>query len=143
MGNELIEVAVELTNDKLQFKGTARSNPVIICDYTPPLGDGQGYTGLELFLVSLADCSGSTIVSLLRKMKRDVSGFRVNAGGVRREQHPTSFTRIDLEFILYSRDAAATDMQKAIQLVEEKYCPVWAMIKNNVEVVTQFKIIAS
>jgi uncharacterized OsmC-like protein len=33
--------------------------------------------------------------------------------------------------------------QKAIQLSEETYCPVWAMVKNNVEIETDYKIIAS
>ena len=143
MGNEFVAVSAELINDKVQFQGKARTNQPIICDYAPPLGDGLGYTGLELFLVSLADCSGSTVVSLLRKMRKDVSGFRVNAQGVRREEHPTYFEKITLEFILDSRDAAEADLQKAIRLSEEKFCPVWAMIKNNVEVATRFKIVAS
>lgn len=143
MANEFIEASAELTNDKLQFQGRARANPPIVCDAIPPLGDDRGYTGLELFLVSLADCSGSTVVSLLRKMKKDVSGFRVNARGVQREEHPAYFQKIVLEFVLHSRDAAEADLEKAIRLTEEKYCPVWAMIKNTVEVVTEFKIIVS
>jgi putative redox protein len=26
---------------------------------------------------------------------------------------------------------------------EETYCPVWAMLKNNVEIITEFRIVAS
>jgi putative redox protein len=33
-------------------------------------------------------------------------------------------------------------MQKAIQMSEETYCPVWAMLKGGVEIVPEFKIIA-
>lgn len=44
---EQLEATVNLTNQKVQFTGVSRSNPAIICDYNPPLGDGQGYTGLE------------------------------------------------------------------------------------------------
>jgi putative redox protein len=140
---EQLEVTLNLTNQKLQFTGVARSNPAIICDYFPPLGDGQGYTGLELLLMSLATCSGSTIVPLLRKMRKTISGFTVHAKGIRRDQHPTSFEKIFLKFTVHSQDVADADIQKAIRLSEETYCPVWAMLKNNVEVITEYSILAN
>jgi len=53
-----LEVTVNLTNQKGQFIGVSRSNPSITFDYDPPLGDGQGYTGLEMLLMSLAGDTG-------------------------------------------------------------------------------------
>ena len=141
--SEQLEVTVNLTNQKVQFTGISRSNPPITFDYDPPLGDGQGYTGLEMLLMSLAACSGTSIVALLRNMKKNVSGFRVNGKGIRRSEHPTSFQKIFLEYSLNSKDAENKDIEKAIQLSEEKYCPVWDMVKNNVEVITEYKIMAS
>ena len=91
--------------------------------------------------MSLTVCSASTIVYLLRKMRKAVTGFEVHAKGIRREQHPTSFQRISLEFTLHSPDAEDVDMQNAIQLAENTYCPVWAMLKGNVEVATQYCIV--
>jgi len=76
-------------------------------------------------------------------MKKNVSGFRVNGKGIRRSEHPTSFQKIFLEYTLNSKDAEDKDIEKAIQLSEEKYCPVWDMVKNNVEVITEYKIMAS
>jgi putative redox protein len=140
---EQLEVTVNLTNQKVQFTGISRSNSPITFDYGPPLGDGQGYTGLEMLLMSFAACSGTSIVALLRNMKKNISGFKVNGKGIRRTEHPTSFQKIFLEYTLNSKDAEDKDIEKAIQLSEEKYCPVWAMVKNNVEVVTEYKIIDS
>ncbi len=88
MANEELKVAVKPINKKLQFSGTAGSNPPVLIDYTPPLGDGQGYTSLELLLISLASCCGSTVSSLLRRMKKDITGLSIEARGVRREHHP-------------------------------------------------------
>ena len=139
---EQLEVTVNLTDDKVQFTGKTRSNPEIICDYFPPLGEGQGYTGLELLLMSLAACSATSIVALLRNMKKTVKGFKVNARGIRRETHPTCFEKIFIEFILTSGDAGEPAVQRAIRLSEESYCPVWAMVKNNVEISTEYKILA-
>jgi putative redox protein len=127
---------------KVQCSGVARSNPAITFDYRPPLGEGQGYTPLELLLMSLAVCSVTTVVYLLRKMRKNISAFKVNAKGTRRDDHPTALTKIYLEFILSSEDTEDADVQKAIRLSEETYCPVWAMLKNNVEVITEYKIVA-
>ncbi|HEY6011098.1 MAG TPA: OsmC family protein [Nitrospirota bacterium] len=145
MTEQLEEVTVHLTNQKVQFIGVSKANPdrPIAFDYKPPLGDGQGYNGLELLLMSLGGCSATAIAYLLRKMGKDVSGLNVNAKGVRRTQPPIKFEKIFLEFIVTSRDAGDGDLQKAIQLAEESVCPVWQMVKNNVEVVAQHKIVAS
>jgi putative redox protein len=137
---EQLEVTVHLTNQKVQFTGVSRSNPAVTFDYDPPLGDGQGYTGLEMLLMSLAACSGTTVISLLRNMGKNISGFKVNAKGIRRDQHPTSLQKIFLEFILNSKDTGETEIRKAIQLSAETYCPVWAMLKNNVEIIWESTI---
>jgi putative redox protein len=144
MSEQLEEVTVHLSNEKVQFIGLSKSNPdlPIPFDYKPPIGDGKGYNGLELLLMSLSGCSATAIVYLLRKMGKTVSGLEVNAKGVRREQPPVKFEKIFLEFTVNSKDTKDADIRKAIQLAEQSVCPVWQMIKNNVEVVPGYKIIA-
>jgi putative redox protein len=139
MAQEL-NVTVDLANQKVRFTGAARANPPVTFDYDPPLGDGQGYTGLEGLLMSLAACSATSVVALLRKMGKSVGGFRVEAGGTRRTTHPTSLETIHLHFIVTSGDAGDEDVKKAIRLSEESICPVWAMLKGNVEIRTGFEI---
>jgi putative redox protein len=138
-----LEVTVKSTNQKLGYTGMLRSLPPIAMDYIPPLGDGQGYMPLELLLMSLGTCSGATVGHLLKIMGKSVTGIKVNVKGTRRDQHPLSFQKILLEFLVHSADVKDVDMQKAIKLAEESICPVWAMVKGNVEVVTDYKILAS
>lgn len=142
MGEQL-ELTVNLTNQKVQFTGVSRSNPAVIFDYSPPLGDGQGYTGLEMLLMSFAACSGTSVVALLRQMGKKVSEFKVMARGIRRDEHPTSFEKISVLFVLTSENTEDADIRKAIQLSREKICPVWDMLKGNVEIITKHRIIAS
>lgn len=138
------EVTVRLINQKVQFTGLSNANldKPITFDYKPPLGDGLGYNGLELLLMSFSGCSATAIVYLLRKMGKTVSGLEVNVKGIRREHPPIKFEKIFIEFILNSKDIKDSNIQKAIQLAEQSVCPVWQMIKNNVEVVSKYKIIA-
>ena len=137
-----LEVTVRSTNERLGYVGGLRSLHPIDIDYVPPLGDGRGYTPLEMLLMSLAACSGGTIGLLLRKMGKTVSDIAVKAQGNRREQHPTSFRDIRLEFTVTSGDVRDADMQKVIKLAEESVCPVWAMVKGNAEITTAYRIVA-
>ncbi len=136
-----LSVAVELLNEKVQFSGRAGDNHPVKVDYYPPLGDGQGYTSLELLLISLATCVGTGVLTLLRKMRKDIQTFGIKASGVRRETHPTSFETITLEIDLRSRDVTGDDLDKVLKLAEESICPVWAMIKGNVQVEKKYNIV--
>lgn len=134
------EVKAALVDDQLRFSSSVRENEPVFTDSVPPLGSGRGYLPTELFLISLMTCSGSTIVSLLRKKRKTVVSFAVSARGHKREEYPAIFERVDLRFELVSPDATDADMKRCIELTEEQYCPVWAMVKGNVEVVCSFVI---
>ncbi|MBN1858130.1 OsmC family protein [Candidatus Bipolaricaulota bacterium] len=138
-------VTVRLTNQKVRFTGVSNANPdmPITFDYRPPLGDGMGYNGLELLLMSLAGCSATAIVFVLRRMGKTVSGLEVNAKGIRRDRPPITFEKIFIDVILRSQDTTDADIQKAIQLAEQSVCPVWQMVKNNVDIVPQYTIMSS
>jgi len=138
-----LEVTVQSTNQKLGYTAALRALPPVAIDYVPPLGDGQGYTPLEMLLMSLGACSGGTIGLLLRKMGKTVAGIKVDVTGTRREQHPTSFQKIHMAFTVTSADTKEADVQKSLKLAEESVCPVWAMVKGNAEITSEYKIIAS
>jgi putative redox protein len=129
-----LKTSISLINDKLHFSGTVGDNIPVSIDYTPPLGDNLGYTSLELLLLSLSSCMGSSILTFLRRMKKTISGFRIHARGIRKEEHPTGFKTIFIEIALESPDVAQDDLDKVIKLSEDTYCPVWAMLKGNVSI---------
>jgi len=136
---ELI-ASITLINDKLHFNSTVDENAPISIDYTPPLGDNDGYTSLELFLLSLSSCVGSSVLTFLRKMRKTITGCEIQSRGLRREEHPTCFKSILLTINLKSTDTTEEDLNKVIKLSEDTYCPVWAMIKGNVDVEIQYNI---
>jgi putative redox protein len=137
-----LTASIQLINEKLHFCGNVLGNEPISIDYTPPLGDNLGYTSLELLLLSLSSCIGSSVLVFLRKMKKNITGFEINAKGIRKEEHPTGFKTIYLEITLNSKDTTKEDLDKVIKLSEETYCPVWSMIKGNVTIEVKHRIIA-
>ncbi|HBA04895.1 MAG TPA: osmotically inducible protein OsmC [Clostridium sp.] len=136
MSNNLT-VTADLINDKVKFSGVSRYNKEIIIDSV----DGDGYTPLELFLMSLATCSGMTLALLLRKMNKTVSELKVVASGERRTTYPTYFKSIHLIFEIASKDVQTDEIERTIKLMEESLCPVWNMVKGNVDISYEYKII--
>jgi len=139
MPNELS--AKVILQEKVSFTGHVRSEPAIVIDYLPPLGDGAGLMPLELLLLSLAGCSGQTMIGILHMMEQPVQGLEVKACGQRRDEHPTIFTSIGLEFVVHGADIDPALVARAMALAEERYGPVWAMLKAGTKITSSFRII--
>jgi len=135
-----LNTSIRLINNKLNFEGIVEGNQPVSIDYTPPLGDNLGYTSLELMLLSMSSCVGSAILTFLRKMHKNISGFEIHSKGIRNTEHPTCFKTIYLEIELVSDNVSDDDLNKVLQLAEETYCPVWAMLKGNVEMDVKYRV---
>jgi putative redox protein len=135
-----LNATVKLMNDKLKFEGRVQNNEPVAIDYVAPLGDDNGYASLELLLLSLSSCIGSAVLTFLRKMRKTISACEITSVGFRKEDHPTAFKIIKLDINLSSPDVTSEDMLKVIKLSEDTYCPVWSMLKGNVEVDVKFRI---
>ncbi len=135
-----LNTSINLVNNKLHFEGKVEGNVPLSIDYPPPLGDNLGYTSLELLLLSLSSCLGSAVLIFLRRMGKTISAFEINSKGIRKEEHPTGFKSIILELNLTSTDTSVDDLHKVVMLSEETYCPVWAMLKGNVQIELKYNI---
>lgn len=129
-----VNASINLINDRLHFKGLVEGNEPVSIDYIPPLGDNLGYTSLELLLLSLSSCLGSAMLTFLRRMNKTINGFEINSKGIRKEEHPTGFKTIQMQINIKSSDVTEDDLNKVIKLSEDTYCPVWSMLKGNVEI---------
>ena len=98
-------------------------------------------TPMELLLVALGSCSGVDVVSILKKKRQDVSAYRVEVRGERRDEHPRSYKRMAVHHIVTGRNISEQSVAQAIQLSEEKYCSVAATLRPTAEIVSSFEII--
>lgn len=148
MGNDInksreLEVSLQLVNDKLHFMAYTDFEKPVSIDYVPPFGDNLGYTSLELLLMSLASCYGSTLQLLFKKMNKTITNMEIKTNGQRKETHPTCFFLITIDFTFKSNNLESADVEKAIKIAEDSLCPVYAMIKGNVEVKTNYTILSN
>lgn len=136
-----IEINLKLTNEKVKFEGVSSTNPgkIIAFDYLPPIGEGEGFLGLELLTMSFAGCVSTAIVVILRKMGKNISNYKMRIIGHKKEK-PLSLERICFAITVETDNAKDEDLEKAI-FQAEQISPVWLALKNNVEVEYQYEII--
>jgi putative redox protein len=96
---------------------------------------------MELLLLALGSCTGVDIISILRKKRQNVSDYKIEVRGQRRDEHPRSYERIEVHHIVTGRSISKRSLEQAIKLSEEKYCSVAATFRPTAEIVSSFEII--
>lgn len=137
------EVRAEIVfREGMRFDGVSgRSGATVAVDFAPegqPLG---GFAPLELLLASLAGCSGQVVVGLLKRMGQEVAGLTVRARGAKKEVHPTVLTDIELEFEFRGGRLDGPSVEKALALSEDRFCPVWAMLKAAAPIRASYRLL--
>jgi uncharacterized OsmC-like protein/predicted GNAT family N-acyltransferase len=91
-------------------------------------GEAIGPAPMELLLSALVTCAGSTIDSVLEKMRFEVAGLNVVADADRSDRVPRVYTKIDLDFQIAS-EAPEDRLLHAIE-VTERTCSVSVMLAD-------------
>ena len=103
MGSE-INAKVSLING-MEFSGSSDSGHAVKMDAADEFGGKNiGFRPMELILVGLGGCTGMDVISMLRKMKQDISDFEINLKGKRAEDHPKVYKEIEIEFVAKGRN---------------------------------------
>ena len=113
----------------------------VLMDYPLQSVDSPaGPTPLTMLLASLAACSLNSVMAVLKKMQQHVTGIGVEARATRSTEHPTVLTEISLEFTVKGDGVDPAAVGRALQLSEERLCPVWNMLKTGTRIGAGFKI---
>ena len=127
----------------MRFDGrSGRAGKPVAIDFTQEGEAIDGYSPLELLLTSLAGCSSQVVVGLLKRMGQEVQDLTVRARGEKREIHPTVLTSVELDFEFRGGRVDGASVEKAFALSEERFCPVWVMLKASVPITAKYRLIA-
>ena len=111
----------------------------LLMDYPlEPDQSASGPTPLTVLLESLAACSLNSLMMVLKKMHQPVAGLEVEVRALRRTEHPTVLTGISLEFAVRGDGVEDAAVTRAIQMSEERLCPVWNMLKTGTPIKAGF-----
>jgi putative redox protein len=95
---------------------------------------------MELLLLALGACTASDIVIILEKKRQNLESLEVICSGERAAEPPTVWTRVEMLYRLRGQlDDAA--VKHAIQLSEDKYCSVAAMLRKTAALSWRYEIL--
>jgi len=98
-------------------------------------------TPMELLLIALGSCTGVDVISILEKKRQQVTRYRIEVSGDRREDFPRSYTRLEVKHVISGRDLSAAAIASAIELSDKKYCSVAATLRGRAEIVSSYQIV--
>src|SRR5712691_10033650 len=98
-------------------------------------------TPMELLLIALGSCTGVDVISILKKKRQHVTGYRIEVSGERRQDFPRSYTRLEVKHIVRGRGVSEPALASAIELSDKKYCSVAATLRGSAEIVTSYEIV--
>jgi putative redox protein len=96
---------------------------------------------VEMLLIALGSCTGVDVVGILEKKRIEVSEYRIELSGTRREEHPRAFTRIEVKHVIKGKNISEKAVAQAVELSDQKYCSVAATFRPTVEIVSSYEII--
>lgn len=137
----MVEARLKLL-DGMAFEATPPSGQRLILDSAPADGgQDKGPRPLELLLVGLGGCTGMDVISILRKKRQQVTGYEVIVRAERATEHPMVYTSIRLEHVVRGKDISPEAVARSIELSEEKYCSVMAMLRQSTKIETSYRVI--
>ncbi len=124
-----MEVNLRLDRN-MRIIATNKLGMEVIFDTDPKVGgENTAPKPMEVFLMAFGACTFMDVISIVRKKRKTVTAMNVKVEGHRATEHPMVFVKAHLVYELVSPDATEEDLNRAIELSQEKYCSASAMFK--------------
>ena len=93
-----------------------------------------GCSPTESLLLSVAGCMGIDMVSFLKKMKCEITAYKMDIIGERNPVPPQYYTSIEMVINVTGKELTPKKLERAISLSQEKYCSVYHSLRKDMKV---------
>lgn len=118
--------------DGEQFIAVGPSGHGLVIDADRNRNSGPG--PMELVLLALGACTGSDIISILRKKRQEVTALEVQVEGERAAEPPAVWTGLAVHYRVVGRGIDPRAVEHAIELSRTKYCSVSATLSKTANI---------
>lgn len=101
----------------------------------------MGCSPTETLLTSVAGCMAIDAVFFLRKMKVEISKFRIDFSGKRNPEPPQYYRSIHMTIKVSGSGLTPKKLDRAIALSQDKYCSVYHSLRKDIDVSVDYEII--
>ena len=124
--------------DEQKFVATSPSGHAVTIDSDRESNKAPG--PMELLLMALGACTATDVVIILEKKRQKLQSLEVICSGERAAEPPAVWTKLEIVYRLRGQlDDAA--VKHAIQLSEDKYCSVAAMLRKTATLSWRYEIV--
>ncbi len=125
--------------DDMAFETQVNGHKIVLDASDDVGGKDRGPRPKPLMLVSLAGCTGMDVISLLRKMRLEVTAFDIEVQGDITEEHPMHYNKIHVVYHIWGKNLDMAKIEKAVSLSESRYCGVFHVYKKAIEMSFEIK----
>jgi putative redox protein len=123
---------------KQKFVATSPSGHAMTMDSDRASNQAPG--PMEVLLLALGACTATDVVIILDKKRQKLESLEVICSGERAAEPPTVWTKLEMLYRLRGQlDDVA--VKHAIQLSEDKYCSVAAMLRKTATLSWRYEIL--
>lgn len=127
--------------DGMRFVATDSGGHSIIMDASKQSGgESSGFSPLKLLLVGLGGFTGTDVVWIMQKQRQKIEGLEISVSGERVKEFPRIYDRIYIKYRIKGENIQEKAVQRAVQLSEDKYCSVGAMLKAKADITSSYVI---
>ena len=134
-----VKVSMSYLDDEKYSVKNISGNELVVDMYEK--GKKENLSPMELLLSAVTTCAAVEVVSMIKKRRRDFKDIKAETSGVRANTHPMYYKKINVKYIIYSKDLKDNEADRFINLALTKYCSVGSSIRKDTEVKHFFEII--
>jgi putative redox protein len=127
-------------NKKMAFNAEVDGHNLLVDAVKENGGENSGPRPKSLMLVALAGCTGMDVISILEKMRVSIETFNIAIEADSRDEHPKKYTDIKMIYKFKGNKIEKEKVNKAIQLSMERYCSVYAVYKEAMNISYEIEI---
>ena len=98
-----------------------------------------GVSGSDLLAMGLIGCTAWDVIGVMRKQRQEVTSFEIIAESEQDDEPPWRFRRIRVRYKLVGKNLEEDKIERAIALSEQKYCSVYATLRDAVEITSEYE----
>lgn len=130
-----------LWKENMKFESIVDGHKIVV-DALPEVGgNDEGPRPKTLLMLALAGCTGMDVVSILKKMQVEFTGFDIKIEGELNEEHPKKYTSMKIIYEIKGTNVPYDKVEKAVKLSQEKYCSVSANFRDAMALDYEIKIL--
>ncbi len=120
---------------KMKFIAKNKKGHRVIMDTIQKFGgEDTAPTPMEHILMGLGGCTGMDVVSILNKMKQVFSNLDIRIVAENADDYPHVFTKIKMDYSITGKNLDEEKVKRAIELSQNKYCSVSAMLNKTAQI---------